>query len=132
MKGRLQNAGGLGGGLNAPAAAPASELKKLESLSGSGKAAFYEDSLGNTQVAASVQNIGQKTFYRRQNQWRDSSVTPEQEKQARRVKQFSPEYFELATKHGSHLSKYLVFTEPVLVNLGDVTYQIDPPDPEGT
>lgn len=132
MKGRLQSAGGLGGALNAPAAPALSELRKLDASGGSGKAAFYEDAVGNTQVATSVQNIGQKTFYRRNNQWRDSSVTAEQEQKAHRVKQFSPEYFELATKHGSHLSKYLAFTEPVLVNLGDVTYQIDPADPDGT
>ncbi len=99
-------------------------------VNSSSKAALYEDADGNTQVAAGVQNIGQKTFYRRENQWRDSSVTPEQEKKAQRVKQFSKEYFELATKHGQHMSKYLAFTEPVLVNLGNETYQIDPPDEE--
>ena len=33
-----------------------------------------------------------------------------------------------ATKSGLKLA----FTEPLLVNLGDVTYQIDPPDEDGT
>jgi uncharacterized protein YegL len=130
-----QNAGGLGGfggrrGVakanssvsSSPAAAPVV----------SGNAVTFEDELGNLTATESIQNIGQKTFYRRKSQWRDSSVTEDQEKKAIRVKQYSPEYFELATKHGGQLSKYLAFSEPVLVNLGDITYQIDPPDPEGT
>lgn len=130
MKGRFQGAG-LGGAAPA-AAAPgfaAAEARVAAGGGGSaGKAALFEDADGNAQVAENVQNIGQKTFYRRENRWRDASVTPEQEKKAQRVKQFSKEYFELATKHGPHLAKYLAFTEPVLVNLGNETYQIDPPD----
>lgn len=74
-----------------------------------------------------VRNVGQKTFFRRNNQWRDASVTTEQEKKAIRVTQFSPEYFELASRHGGKLAKYVAFEEPVLVNLDDQTYQIDPP-----
>ena len=121
--------GGLGGtarsrrGSGAAMATPAQNLAR-------GNAIQYEEADGRVHVAESIQNIGQKTFYKRGTQWRDSSVTEDQEKKAIRVKQFSPEYFELATKHGSHLSKYLAFAEPVLVNLGDTTYQIDPADPE--
>lgn len=131
-KGRLQAAAVPGAAASEPTSAPAKdELARRGAFGGANsasKAALFEDAEGNTQVAANVQNIGQKTFYRRENQWRDSSVTPEQEKRAKRVKQFSTEYFELATRHGAHLSKYLAFTEPVLVNLGNETYQIDPPD----
>lgn len=142
MKGNLQNSvggygrGGMGGGMRGGAGgtprAGAPRDYAAPAATSARNAAVYEDKDGNTLVAESVQNIGQKTFYRRNSQWRDSTVTPEQEKKAQRVKQFSPEYFELATKHGGQLSKYLAFTEPVLVNLGDTTYQIDPPDPEGT
>ncbi len=129
-KGRLQAAGAAGGAPSEPAGPAAGEAARRGGGFGAGKAALFEDAEGKTQVAANVQNIGQKTFYRRENQWRDASVTPDQEKKARRVKQYSQEYFELATKHGPHLSKYLAFTEPVLVNLGNETYQIDPPDEE--
>lgn len=130
--------GGLGGvrfsgGL--PGSGPGNALSKRRASPmgyGLGNAAAFQDESGQVNVAESVQNIGQKTFYRRGNQWRDSCVTEEQEKKAIRVKQFSNEYFELAAKHGGQLSKYLAFAEPVLVNLGDTTYQIDPPDPEGT
>ena len=136
MKGRFQDAGvsaGRGGGMGAGLGgrAPAGPSRPSEMQAESRNRAVFEDANGDTKVADNIQNIGQKTFYRRENRWRDASVTPEQEKQAKRVKQFSPEYFELATKHGAHLSKYLAFTEPVLVNLGNETYQIDPPGDEG-
>ncbi len=75
-----------------------------------------------------VKNVGQKTFFRKNKQWRDSTVTEEQEKQAIRVRQFSQEYFDLAVKHGGTLAKYIAFQEPVLVNLEGKTYQIDPAD----
>ena len=75
-----------------------------------------------------VKNVGQKAFFRKNNQWRDSTVTEEQEKHAIRVKQFSNEYFDLAVKHGGTLAKYIAFNEPVLVNLEGRTYQIDPAD----
>ena len=49
-----------------------------------------------------------------------------QEANARRVKQFSDEYFELAETHGRRLSQYLVFDEPVLLTLDNQAYLIEP------
>ncbi len=45
-----------------------------------------------------VQNVGNRTFFRRDGQWVDSQVTAEQQHHARRIKQFSDEYFELAAR----------------------------------
>ena len=73
-----------------------------------------------------VRNIGNRTFFRRGNQWVDSQVTKMQEGQARRIKQFSDEYFALARTHGRELSQYLVFDEPVLLNVGQQAYLIEP------
>ena len=75
-----------------------------------------------------VRNIGQKTFFMKNHRWQDSTVNEEQEKKAIRIKQFSKEYFDLAAKHGGTLAKYLAFDEPVILNLGNETYQIDPPE----
>jgi Ca-activated chloride channel family protein len=72
-----------------------------------------------------LRQVGQKSFFRKNNQWQDSTVTDEQAKKATRVRQFSREYFDLAAKH-SALAKYIAFDQPVLVNIGDTTYQIDP------
>lgn len=90
-----------------------------------GEAEEYAESL--QQVRTAVRNIGQKTFFRKRGCWRDSAVSPEQEQRAVRIVQFSPEYFDLAASHGGKLAKYLAFSEPVILNLGDRTYQIDPP-----
>jgi Ca-activated chloride channel homolog len=73
-----------------------------------------------------VRNIGNRTFFRRNNQWVDSQVTKAQAANARRVKQYSDEYFELARTQGRRLSQYLVFDEPVLLNLDSQTYLIEP------
>jgi len=78
------------------------------------------------QARQTVQNVGNKTFYLRSNQWVDSTVTKEQEGQATRIKQFSDRYFELAKRHGKTLSQYLAFDEPVLLNVEGNTYLIEP------
>jgi hypothetical protein len=75
---------------------------------------------------ASIRQIGQKAFFKKSNVWQDSTVTAEQAKNAIRVTQFSREYFDLAASHGGTLAQYMAFSEPVLVNLGAQTYQIDP------
>ncbi len=73
-----------------------------------------------------VRNVGSRTFYLRDGRWVDSQVTAEQEKAPVRVKQFSDEYFELARQHGKKLSQYLVFDEPVLLQLDETAYLIEP------
>ena len=67
-----------------------------------------------------------RTFFRRSGQWVDSQVTKTQEANARRIKQFSDEYFELAQTQGRRLSQYLVFDEPVLLTLDNKAYLIEP------
>ena len=42
------------------------------------------------------------------------------------IVQFSKEYFDLAASHGGKLAKYLVFDEPVVVNLEGKAYRIVP------
>jgi Ca-activated chloride channel family protein len=91
-----------------------------------GRAAFAQNAAGELDVLESVRNVGQKTYFFKEQRWQDSTVTPEQAKNAKRIVQFSREYFDLAASHGGTLAKYIAFDEPVLVNLGTVTYQIDP------
>ncbi len=107
----MQSGRGLGGGMPASAAPMADVAKSAEELKGAGQA---------------VRQIANRTFYRRGKQWVDSRVTEAQEQNARRVKQFSDEYFALARDHGKTIAQYLVFDEPVLLNLGDEAYLIEP------
>jgi Ca-activated chloride channel homolog len=88
--------------------------------------AVYRDAADKVVVVESVRNIGAKCFYKRGEQWVDSTVSDELAKNARHVKQFSDDYFRLAEKHGKDLSQYLALDEPVLVNLAGEVCLIEP------
>ena len=77
-------------------------------------------------VEQNIRNVGNRTFYQRAGRWVDSQVTEKQETNAKRIKQFSDEYFELARQHNRTLAQYLVFDEPVLLNLENQAYLIEP------
>jgi Ca-activated chloride channel family protein len=138
MKGSYQRAA-------APAAAPMADSRGLDrfaaeaggGIGGGGRAGFSgpptatmrladEAKRESVVVQQNVRNIGNRTFFRRDNQWVDSRVTKEQETNARRVRQFSDEYFELANRHGRAMSQYMAFDEPVLLNFGSEAYLIEP------
>jgi Ca-activated chloride channel family protein len=78
------------------------------------------------QAGQNLRQIGSRTFYRRNNQWIDATVTKEQERNPVRVKQFSDQYFRLARSQGRNLAQYMAFDEPVLVNLEGKAYLIEP------
>jgi Ca-activated chloride channel homolog len=119
MKGKYQRAA------QAPASA-AAPMGNFAADGGRGLAFGRKFDEEERTVALNVQNIGNRTFFRRNNQWVDSQVTKSQEATARRIKQFSPEYFELARTQGRRLSQYLVFDEPVLLVLDNQAYLIEP------
>jgi Ca-activated chloride channel homolog len=125
--------GGMGmaaGGMGGPGGAPsAGTLASADyGFSAAKKSINFADKAAD-EAAKSVQtvrNIGDRTFFLRNGQWIDSLVTKEQQSEAKRVKQFSDEYFELAAKYGRNMSQYLVFDEPVVVSVDDRTYLIEP------
>jgi hypothetical protein len=105
-----------------PASAPIAEAAKATGeLSYGGEIQAEAD-----KAQESVRNIGNRTFYRRQNQWVDSQVTPTQQQNARKIKQFSQAYFDLAHHYGRSMSQYLAMDEAVLLNLGGQAYLIEP------
>ena len=105
-----------------PASAPVAEAAKAAGeLSYGGEIQEEAD-----KAQESVRNIGNRTFYRRQNQWVDSQVTPTQQQNARKVKQFSKEYFDLANRYGRTMSQYLAMDEAVMLNLDGQAYLIEP------
>ncbi|MGD0899549.1 MAG: VIT and VWA domain-containing protein [Thermoguttaceae bacterium] len=73
-----------------------------------------------------VRSIGSRTFFRRDSQWVDSRLSKDQQKNAKRIKQFSDEYFALARQHGRAMSQYMAMDEPVLVELAGQAYLIEP------
>ena len=119
-KARLQNA----------AQAPAASAPGFGGGAGKGEGTMVLDlETGEEKLAKNLRNVGNKSFFQRADdqRWVDPSVTEEMEKNAIRLVQFSDEYFQVAEKHGRQLSQYLVFDEPLLINLGGQAYMIDPP-----
>jgi Ca-activated chloride channel family protein len=138
-KGQLQSAaqpaplpaGGAGLGQNA-ARSPASRARLNEAMAkfqaSGGRATVTQDASGEIEVLETVRIIGQKAFFRKNNQWHDSTVTPEQAAGAIRIVPFSDEYFDLAAKQGGALARYLAFQEPLLLNFKEKTYLIAAPE----
>jgi Ca-activated chloride channel homolog len=53
-------------------------------------------------------------------------VTVKQQQNARKIKQFSKEYFDLANRYGRSMSQYLAMDEAVVLNLDGQAYLIEP------
>jgi hypothetical protein len=78
---------------------------------------------------AKVRQIGSKTFYFKGDRWIDSTVKPEEDAKAKRIRQFSEEFFKLARSQSAELNQYLTFTESVTLKLGEEVYRVDPAEP---
>jgi len=141
FKGGLQRAAQATPAPAAPAAEAADALSgalpALRSMPGAGQAAgraggwrLEEEAKrvqGELEAAQqTVRQIGSRTFYFRQGQWVDSQVPDDQQAKARRIKQFSDEYFELVRRHGRRVSQYLVFDQPVLLAVDREVVLIEP------
>jgi len=110
-----------------PLAEAAQAFKEAGKSLGAGMAMDADRAVDEVQQAAqNIRQIGNRTFYRRQNQWIDSTLTEQQQQNVQRIKQFSREYFDLANRYGRTMAQYLVFDEPVMVNLGGQAYLIEP------
>ena len=72
-----------------------------------------------------VQQVGSKTFFLRNGRWVDSTLTEEQERNIRRIKRFSDEYFELSRRHGSDAAKVLAMEGDVTVVLDGQAYALE-------
>jgi len=87
-----------------------------------------------SRVVHTVRNVGNKTFYYRDNRWVDSTIANEAAKDPQaaakdvvKVERYSKEYFDLVEKlikeHGRGVAKYLAIDGPVTIRLGETTYQ---------
>jgi Ca-activated chloride channel homolog len=139
-KGKLQNAM-QAPGYGAPAAMPADAMRATADVAGLSMGGMGSSRYGGRGQAMNfapeakkelesatqnIRNVGNRTFYQRGGRWIDSQVTKTQEQNPKRVKQFSDEYFQLARQNGKTISQYLVFDEPVLLNLDNQAYLIEP------
>ena len=119
--GMVPRMGGMGGGMGGR---PARGL--MGAPMAAGRMPARDDAHKAAPAQELVRNIGNRAFYHRADQWIDSTLTEKQQKNPKRIKQFSDEYFALAKRFGRDMTKYLVFDEPVVVNLGGEAYLVEP------
>lgn len=73
-----------------------------------------------------LRQIGNRSFFMKNGQWIDSSLTETQQVQKPvNVKQFSEAYFELVRKN-QEIAPFLTMDEPILLRIGDQAYLIEP------
>lgn len=118
--------GGYGYGGRRPAATPSIALQAGQARGRVAGEPLAEAESEMVQAQQTVRQIANRAFYLRNGQWIDSTANEDQQKNAVRVKQFSDEYFRLAKHHGKEFTQYVVFDEPVIVNVADRTYLIEP------
>ena len=126
---------GFGGGareaealadLNATPAEKKQLEQKLSANAGKaaqGNAFYFGAEKGEEVVVDTIRNVGQKTFFLRNGQWVDSSLTKEEEAKPQQIERFSKEYFKLAEELGKDGAPYLAIEEPVIVKLNGQVYQ---------
>ncbi|HEV8606131.1 MAG TPA: VIT domain-containing protein [Tepidisphaeraceae bacterium] len=86
----------------------------------------WNDAKGVYHVEYGCQVVGNKALFKRSGRWTDPTVTPDDEKKAEQVEQFSDKYFELA-KTNQNLRRYLALPEGCMVRDGAKVYQINVP-----
>jgi Ca-activated chloride channel family protein len=79
-----------------------------------------------------VRQVGSKTFFRKDNRWVDAAVTDEEEAKAKRIEQFSDEFYKLARSQSAAMNRYLTFDDAVTVKLGNKVFRIEPATKNGT
>jgi Ca-activated chloride channel family protein len=123
--------GGFGGGMGGaavPSPAPVSPMSMSgKSVRSSRKHQTAPQPSDRSEVSPRpvMQTVGDKTFYWKNNRWRDADLTEETEKDPIHVQQFSDAYFALAARDNGRFSKYLALEGPILVRLDDKTYLIE-------
>lgn len=86
--------------------------------------ASYEDSSGSIQVVETVKNIGGRAFYFKDNRWVDGSMTETEVSNAKEVKQFTEEWFEISRQNSQEMNSMLTFDKEVVVRLNGQSYKI--------
>ncbi len=129
----LSGFGGRGSGHRARSAGSSASQGQMPAPSAKGRPSeFFMGATGKVadeeiaKAEQTIRTVGNRAFYRRSGQWIDSTLTEDLQKNPTRIKQFSKEYFDLAKRYGHTLSQYLVFDEPVVINLEGRAYLIEP------
>jgi Ca-activated chloride channel family protein len=77
-------------------------------------------------IEEKIQQVGNKTFFLKNDTYIESDIKPEEEAQAIVIKQLSTEYFDLARNQSAEQNQYMNMQKKVLVRLNNRVYRIDP------
>jgi len=105
------------------AVGPANALRTSGGGYFGGNVQYYDAASDQAIAATTIRQIGRKTFFQRGERLVDTTVSEQQEKQARRIERFSREYFDLIQRHGKQAAQYLALEGPVVINLDGETYE---------
>ena len=89
-----------------------------------GGAASYKEADSDKEVTVyTIQNVGNKTFYYRNQRWVDSVATEKLTKNSRKITRYSDEYFDLVRRYGKGVAKYLAIEGHVILVLDGQAYE---------
>ncbi|MGE3821207.1 MAG: VIT domain-containing protein [Isosphaeraceae bacterium] len=117
--------GGQGASLGSFATAPAPSAG-TPAIRAQGQASTRSVMGRDGTASETVRRVGTKTFYRKANRWIDSTLAADEEAKAIVIKQFSDDFFRLASQPNADWNRYLTFEEPVTVKLDGQVYRIEP------
>ena len=117
------NRGRSAGGARLAERAAAAPMAPAPMMAPSVSAQASQEKLNMSQ---NVRNIQNRTFFFKENQWVDSSLTEEQQKaKPQKIRQFSDEYFALI-KANADIAPFMTFDEAVLLNVNGKPVLIEP------
>jgi len=73
-----------------------------------------------------LRQVQTKTFFLKENRWYDSHLKEGDEKNAKQIRQYSDEWFDLAAKNSGEYAPLLAQSGELVLELGSVTYHILP------
>lgn len=107
----------------------ANDLRKAKNSLKNASAAPSADAEKKTLHSATTQQnlrqVGNKTFYLRNGNWVESTISEVDEQKALKVSRYSSEYFELAKNNSANFNQYLAIQGNVVLRLNEQTYLIE-------
>jgi len=97
-------------------------LRRAPLAAPSGAVTLLDAKQDRAVTVETVRNVGARTFFLRGGRWVDSRAADTPEAEITAVERYSPGYFELVTRHGPEVGRYLALEGQIVVKLDDRVY----------
>lgn len=98
------------------------DMKATSTVSNAPAMLAGTDSLMQRDVAQNVKKVGDKTFYFRDGNWVDATISGDDVKNAETIVPYSEEYFNIANSNPAIMNQYLNFDKGVVLEMNGRTY----------